>query len=106
MERVDRHERTGATWRDLESAKVIAQKHELLEVKFVTEDTSVGEFLDPTHGQWHRFACLTTTNPEERVFSSGMTMNGWDCLIWQWTKANPRREHDGTRGRRARTHTH
>ena len=47
MERVDRHERTGATWRDLESAKVIAQKHELLEVEFVTEDTSVGEFLDP-----------------------------------------------------------
>ena len=47
MERVDRHERTGATWRDLESAKVIAQKHELLEVDFVTEDSSVGEFLDP-----------------------------------------------------------
>ena len=47
MERVDRQERTGATWRDLESAKVVAQKHEILRVDFVNEDASVGEFLDP-----------------------------------------------------------
>ena len=48
MERVDRRERTGATWRDLESAKVVAQRHDLVDVEFVTEDASVGEFLDPT----------------------------------------------------------
>ena len=47
MERVDRKERTGATWRDLENAKVIAQMHELARVEFVKEDASVGEFLDP-----------------------------------------------------------
>lgn len=48
MERVDRQERTGATWRDLESANVVAQLHEALEVEFINEDSSVGEFLDPT----------------------------------------------------------
>ena len=48
MERVDRRERTGATWRDLEQAKVLAQRHELSHVEFINEDASVGEFLDPT----------------------------------------------------------
>ena len=48
MERVDRRERTGATWRDLEQAKVLAQRHELTSVDFINEDATVGEFLDPT----------------------------------------------------------
>ena len=48
MERVDRQERTGATWRDLKSASVVAQLHEALEIEFINEDASVGEFLDPT----------------------------------------------------------
>ena len=48
MERVDRRERTGATWRDLESANVVAQRKNAIEVDFINEDSSVGEFLDPT----------------------------------------------------------
>ncbi len=48
MERVDRRERTGATWRDLESASVVAQRKNAIEVDFINEDSSVGEFLDPT----------------------------------------------------------
>ncbi len=48
MERIDRRERTGASWRDLEQAKVLAQRHEFIEVDFINEDPSVGEFLDPT----------------------------------------------------------
>jgi nonsense-mediated mRNA decay protein 3 len=47
MERIDRRERTGASWRDLEQAKVVAQRHEFTEVDFITEDASAGEFLDP-----------------------------------------------------------
>ena len=31
----------------MESATVLAQRHDALEVEFITEDTSVGEFLDP-----------------------------------------------------------
>ena len=48
MERIDRRERTGASWRDLEQAKVLAQRHEFIEVEFINEDTSAGEFLDPS----------------------------------------------------------
>ena len=53
MERVDRRERTGATWRDLENAKVLAQKHELVEVDFINEDASVGN-SDPSMGHGRR----------------------------------------------------
>ena len=48
MERIDRRERTGASWRDLEQAKVVAQRYEFIDVDFINEDASVGEFLDPT----------------------------------------------------------
>lgn len=47
LERVDRRERTGATWRDLEQASVVAQRSAMLRVPFINEDASVGEFLDP-----------------------------------------------------------
>jgi len=49
MERVDRKERTGATWRDLEHANVVAQKATFIRTPFIHEDSSVGEFLEPTH---------------------------------------------------------
>ena len=48
MERVGRRERTGASWRDLEHAKVVAQRKEMLTVDFINEDATVGEFLDPS----------------------------------------------------------
>jgi len=48
MSRIDRQERTGATWRDLESANVIAQMKDHIVADIITEDSSVGEFLDPT----------------------------------------------------------
>ena len=45
--RVARRERTGATWRDLESAKVVSRKNEFIRVGVILEDDSVAEFLDP-----------------------------------------------------------
>ena len=47
VERVERQERTGATWRDLESANVAARMHEHISVDLIDQDSSVGEFLDP-----------------------------------------------------------
>ena len=47
LTRVARRERTGATWRDLESAKVVSRKHEFIRVGVIQEDDSVAEFLDP-----------------------------------------------------------
>lgn len=47
LTRVSRRERTGATWRDLESAKVIARRNEFVKLEVIQEDESVAEFLDP-----------------------------------------------------------
>ena len=48
IERIDRQERTGATWRDLESSQVLARMNEHIVVDLINQDSSVGEFLDPT----------------------------------------------------------
>ena len=48
VERVDRQERTGASWRDLESTQVLARMSEHITVDLINQDSSVGEFLDPT----------------------------------------------------------
>ncbi len=48
VERVDRQERTGASWRDLESSQVLARMSEHIVVDLINQDSSVGEFLDPT----------------------------------------------------------
>ena len=50
LEKIARKERTGATWRDLESAHVKARLSEFLYLDSVNEDSSVREFLDP--GSW------------------------------------------------------
>ena len=47
VERVDRQERTGATWRDLESARVLSRLSEHEKIELINQDSSVGEFLDP-----------------------------------------------------------
>ena len=54
MSRIDRQERTGATWRDLESSNVVAQMKDHVIVDIINEDSSVAEFLDPTN--WHMAA--------------------------------------------------
>jgi|TARA_B110000459_G_scaffold46624_1_gene51869 nonsense-mediated mRNA decay protein 3 len=51
MSRIDRQERTGASWRDLESANVMTQMGEHNIVDLITQDASVGEFLDPSTWQ-------------------------------------------------------
>ena len=48
IERIDRQERTGASWRDLESTHVLARMSEHITVDLINQDSSVGEFLDPT----------------------------------------------------------
>ena len=48
IERIDRQERTGASWRDLESSKVMSRMSEHIIAELINQDSSVGEFLDPT----------------------------------------------------------
>lgn len=47
LEKVERRERTGATWRDLENSNVVARKSDFVLVEQISEDSSVAEFLDP-----------------------------------------------------------
>ena len=47
LERIERRERTGATWRDLENANVVARLSEFVYADSINEDASVAEFLDP-----------------------------------------------------------
>ena len=51
MERISRQERTGATWRDLEGASVLAQMNDHLVVDILNRDDSAAEFLDPNTWQ-------------------------------------------------------
>ena len=48
LEKISRRERTGATWRDLENANVVARLNEFTYTEPINEDASVAEFLDPT----------------------------------------------------------
>lgn len=47
IERIDRRERTGASWRDLESANVVARMKDFVTLEPMNEDSSVAEILDP-----------------------------------------------------------
>ena len=49
LEKIERRERTGATWRDLENANVVARLTEFVLIESVSEDSSVAEFLDPSN---------------------------------------------------------
>ena len=49
MERISRQERTGATWRDLEGATVLAQMKDHLVADILNLDDSAAEFLDPSN---------------------------------------------------------
>jgi nonsense-mediated mRNA decay protein 3 len=47
LEKIEKRERTGATWRDLENANVISRIQEFVYLDAIGEDSSVAEFLDP-----------------------------------------------------------
>ena len=49
LEKISRRERTGASWRDLENANVVARMSELVYHEPLNEDSSVAEFLDPSN---------------------------------------------------------
>ncbi|PXY76887.1 MAG: hypothetical protein CXX80_02245, partial [Methanobacteriota archaeon] len=47
LSRIERIERCGASWRDMEKATVLCPLTEQLEVQMVAQDSSAGEFLNP-----------------------------------------------------------
>ena len=86
LEKIERKERVGASWRDLESAHVKARIEELLYVDSVNEDSSVGEFLDANN--WKMTAVrlpydhvlgrkLSSCKNRRRVDYFTLLRNGW-----------------------------
>ena len=48
LRKITRLERTGATWRDMESSKVICSKSEQSTVQILNRDSSAAEIMDPS----------------------------------------------------------
>ncbi len=47
LEKIERRERTGASWRDLENSNVVSRKKDFIKIDAISEDSSAAEFLDP-----------------------------------------------------------
>jgi nonsense-mediated mRNA decay protein 3 len=47
LEKIERRERTGASWRDLENSNVVSRKKDFIKIGAISEDSSAAEFLDP-----------------------------------------------------------
>ena len=67
IQRVSHQERTGATWRDLESAHVVSRFKEFIVVDLLNEDDSVGEFLDPTNWKMNSIRLPYTHQFQQKV---------------------------------------
>jgi len=48
LRKVDRFERSGATWRDMESSSVVCARAEQSTVQVLNRDSSAAEFMDPS----------------------------------------------------------
>jgi nonsense-mediated mRNA decay protein 3 len=79
LTKVEKRERTGATWRDLENANVISRLQEFVYLDAIGEDSSVAEFLDPR--TWNMSAVRL---PYEHVPGRNLLLarvdDEWVCL--------------------------
>ena len=67
LERVERHERTGASWRDLEHAVVLSRHRDLVAVDVLSEDSSAAEVLDPMTWKVEEVALPWNHEPGSRL---------------------------------------
>ena len=81
LERIDRKERTGATWRDLENGNVMSVRKEFHLVDAVGEDSSVAEFLDPNTWKMEAVRLPYDHLPGRRLLLSRIE-GEWYCLPW------------------------
>ncbi len=79
LEKVEKRERTGATWRDLEAANVVSQKKDFVFLDSISEDSSVAEFLDPNN--WKMTAVrLSYEHEAGRKLMLARIDGEWVCL--------------------------
>lgn len=77
LKRLDRFERTGATWRDMESSSVVCSVSEQIVVQILNRDTSGAEFMDPSD-----FKVSTVALPYDYDGSSEELRIGFIDGVW------------------------
>lgn len=77
---MDRYERTGATWRDLEKCVVISQKKEHCVVDILRKDDSAVDILDPNDFEVRTLSSAYDISPEDTSVRICLIEGEWVCM--------------------------
>ena len=80
LRKVDRFERSGATWRDMESSSVVCACTEQSTVQVLNRDTSAAEFMDPSDYKISTVALPYDDDGETIELRIGFIDGGWVAL--------------------------
>ena len=77
---MDRYERTGATWRDLEKCVVISQKKDHYKVEILRRDDSAVEILDPNDFSVRTLAIAYDISTDDTKVRICLIEGEWTCM--------------------------
>ena len=77
---MDRYERTGATWRDLEKCIVVSQKKDHCVVEILRRDDSAVEILDPNDFTVRTLSSSYDIGPEDSRVRICLIEGEWTCM--------------------------
>ena len=80
LRKVDRFERSGATWRDMESSSVVCTRAEQSTVQVLNRDSSAAEFMDPSDYKVSTVALPYDDDGEVAELRIGFIDGGWMAL--------------------------
>ena len=80
LRKVDRFERSGATWRDMESSSVECTRAEQSTVQVLNRDSSAAEFMDPTDYKVSTVALPYDDDGEKMELRIGFIDGEWVAL--------------------------
>ena len=80
LRKVERFERSGATWRDMESSSVVCARAEQSTVNVLNRDSSAAEFMDPSDYKVSTVALPYDDDGEAVELRIGFIDGGWVAL--------------------------
>ena len=80
LRKVDRFERSGATWRDMESSSVASARAEQSTVQILNRDSSAAEFMDPSDYKVSTVGLPYDDDGEAVELRIGFIDGGWVAL--------------------------
>jgi nonsense-mediated mRNA decay protein 3 len=80
LRKVERFERSGATWRDMESSSVVCARSEQSTVNVLNRDSSAAEFMDPSDYKVSTVALPYDDDGEAVELRIGFIDGGWVAL--------------------------